>query len=303
MAQDNVENAKRWFADNYIELCAKYIPNNNIFTLDFCDLFSDPGFDKCNALRKNMFCRIIIQQKWTGVLSFIREMIDNEYYIILWSDFYYIPLSNKYLKEHSIQQILIYGYNDNLGLLFAAAFFDYNYRFEKIPYNSLVKAFSEVESNEFQPQNISWVCKCSPTIREVTTQKVILLIEQHLKGQIIQDRKFYYGLKCYDFIADKAKSGEFKIEYAHAMWNHKKAMRLRFEYLEEMHIYLIDNNNMLALKQIEKMAEHAYKILLKNNIKEGKTIKENIVESYLEIKETEIKVLNSIMQNMKKSSI
>ncbi len=95
---------------NYIQL----IYNSDIKRIDF-----NCGIDILNFIKNYPhvdsynYKRTVIKSQWGSYSNFVRNMIDNNCYVHLLIDMYYISAyKNNYGREHYSHNITIYGYDE-----------------------------------------------------------------------------------------------------------------------------------------------------------------------------------------------
>ena len=85
----------------------------------------------------------LFHRKYPLFSSFLKQMIDMQYYIFVYLDTYYIPTYWTYKNQHKIHPVLVYGYQDNT--FYISDFFrDGKYSFEECTAIEIDKGISHL---------------------------------------------------------------------------------------------------------------------------------------------------------------
>lgn len=116
---ETVDRFKQWVIDHYTGL---YIINDPYSDAD-CSLSYTQNYGEslllnCDLLEYRKFDRADVGPD--GVASWIRQAIDEGFYVAVSLNKYYLPCAAEYRKRHFNHQTMFYGYDHRSGLLYAA---------------------------------------------------------------------------------------------------------------------------------------------------------------------------------------
>lgn len=120
-----------WIYNNYLQLVIQDYPDNAHW-LDFnsiYDLHNVPRFPWLNV--QNV--KLDFVTKYISLIDFFKDCIENNYYLDVRYDMYYLNHAFAYKLNHRISNMLIYGYDTDKNCFYAM---DYLYNSSKI-YDSL----------------------------------------------------------------------------------------------------------------------------------------------------------------------
>lgn len=130
-----------WIYNNYLQLAVQEFPENEHWLefLSLYDLHGTPNFPWLNT--QSVDTGLI--NKFADLKDFLIECINQNYYIDLLYDLYYIEYSFTYMKTHRTSNMLVYGYDLNTQVFYVM---DYSYNSKniyepiKIDMNTLVNS-------------------------------------------------------------------------------------------------------------------------------------------------------------------
>lgn len=284
-----------WFYNNYFQLQF----TNDIYNKEVMarlDFEMPLLFEACPFLEQQTMNRIFIGRLWKDASSFVRECIDNKYYVYITIDTFYIDCYSDFQKHHGQHPILIFGYDTDIDSVFVADNFSGGrYAVKVIPITQFNQSYCFDKANpvdlfmdgvtlfKYHNHNQFWGWHhdykfdrlfLKNTINDFLNSKGlnnygILGIEQWKNTTLV------YGKKCYDGINDYLDDMQY---YDHrtffVFWEHKKIMRERIEFLIRNHMLNSDTQFLNIFKLIEFDA-----IILQNLwVKYGLTHRESTLE-------------------------
>jgi hypothetical protein len=251
------------------------------------------------------------------IIELIKHHIENNYYFYGFINEYYIPESSFYLKEHFIHDFLIYGYDDRRGLFLTAGYSFYNsqemiYTTSKIKYNDFYNAFINKDQceNVFNwNDNIYFLTKNSNTRYNVDLSMVIESLTDYLNSKNISDKYLRYCnsiksmnfgvsvyskiIEYYALVLDDKYFSDVRIPFL--LWEHKKCMVARFEYINNIFRYIdFPSNYHDKLLIIEKETKTLIYILIKYILTKNKKILQKSVNTIKNIRSLEYETLNYV---------
>lgn len=276
--------------DSYNWLCNQYTQliddgqNDITFYLEF--LNKQDAFDY-----ERVQCETLQELK-IDVVEFIRNEIKNGWYVYICVDEFYIPKRTAYQKVHFIHDCLVYGMDDRKREFCIIGYNDeHMYSESRVTYEQL---------RESTPRY--WIC----SLRKNEQYKFLLDI-----NKIHIDLKRYLNLEpeiiIGDFNPESAVFGQetnqsliryienqcfnkqrMDIRYPYLFYEHKKAMLIRLEKLQEVIQY--DKGYVMKYQEIVKEAKGLVMISLKYNMTFARRICEKMVGliKNVEIKERKI---------------
>lgn len=304
------ERNKGWFYTNFINMYSLF--NDGRLLLNYDVQYFEDEVYYLNMERLSINSFDLFEQP---LIAQIKKFIDNEKYVCLNVDEYYIECAKYYDKEHYNHEIMIYGYDDTDKVVYCACYgADRHYKLRKVKYDSLDRAFSSEELNRFLP-----IVIYSYHEENEWTRPHYAIDPQFIKYQLIRyiegtnylfDRRHVNPLKCsnlnrygidiYDDVINYIMSVEknhkiIDLRQFYFLYENKIVMQKRFQYMFEEAILSTDefaNRYYEIVKMCRKMLNYTlkYNIYIEKN-KSMLTIKDEIVRTIEEIKEVERSVL------------
>lgn len=317
------EDAHPWIHSNYIQLyCNKNLHKNiNDFFVDFYlpeqimgtgDYIVNIPFFHVKCLDKD-----ILDTFNVDVNTFIINCLNQNYYVMTVVDEYYIDYSYHYKKTHLLHDILIHGYSDENACFYTSGFNKHTqYKIDHIlDFMSFKKSF-ENNANKLGKMSDLTLFKYQPDpLRKYTfdLHNVIDLLEDYLHSKNTSNRyRMYYnpiergfGLDVYHYfihylqaLIDCKTFKNVDKRAFHCLWEHKKSMLSRIEYMQK-HGYLHDDDILSTYQEIEKKCLQYRNKILKYHFTHHKKIIKDIVLSLSNTLEKEYEVLNHLLNSIK----
>lgn len=302
-----------WIYSNYIQL--EYFTDTRDESLSFVGGWvTDIPWIRFKYNEKKQYIRT------TGdIHSAIKQSIDNGWYFYSIFDEFYIPSRVKYNKVHFSFDFLLYGYDDAAEEFFVLGYTNKGiFESSRISYRDFHKAF---ESDfECQPFVILFK-KRDDFLFELDIKYFRDMIHDYIKSQntasrlgitqreTIKDRIF--GLETYNslirhFQNNQARYGKDNMllyrssRSLHVLWEHKKIMLSRLEYLNQHHF--IENFDFLyrLYQKLENEVLVLRNLHLQFSIKEDKRLLDQLMNSLLEIKDLESEGLEALLESLER---
>ncbi|MCP1132410.1 hypothetical protein NKT34_03850 [Paenibacillus polysaccharolyticus] len=260
-----------WIYSNYTNLFLSELPNNEFF-LDFFvqtpEHHFNPWFKDSQRLHRDLILKSI-----PDLISFIKDQINSNYYILTHVDEYFIPNTNSYNNDRYTHAVMVFGYDDSTREFQLAGFFnDRIYSQTTVSYDEFKKAFEECHIYDdylnfthllkINPEyhngkiynfSISYFAECMENY--YTSFNEMKNFQSFYTPELYSDRTF--GLNIYKkltaFLAlNLSEKLNLETRFLYTLKEHKKFMNLKINYIEqEGHYYFPDvfKNNYL---QVEK---------------------------------------------------
>lgn len=320
------ENTEEWVLSNYIQLCApsscyKYGEADVEFLNFFPKYFSD--FESF-YLRTHNLDESILKLTEDNLIDNIINWIDNGYYIETFLN--ECEIEGTFLNKSQIVRIneqLVYGY-DKTARIFKMTMFNAKSQFTKmdISFDVFKKVFFSKKGKELCC-NSNWVSvgdeyglvlyRFREDIRyKFDIENVILQLEEYLNSTnsairlswLTQEKRdFVFGMDVYDSLIkwlDLHEDEYLDNRSAFGLWDHKKMMLKRLEYLEK-NCYL-SRNYSEEYKTIVKMSDNVRLLVMKYNVVRKRNVIDSIIKALKSMKEYENKLLSEVLENLNRKN-
>ena len=296
---------------NYIEIGAR---------LDFENLFE---WESCPFLYYQKFNRKFVSLKWNNIIDFIVDCIDNDYYLYLTVDCYYMDIYYRHYNiNHFIHPLLIYGYNlEEKYLYIADNCKNGQYSYVTIDFNQFLQGYSEaVHYNEQYYLDAIYLVKYSKRDRfynwnhkySFDKNLVKSSIEDYLSSKGLVEHgmvpleqwkreTLYYGVDCYNYIVDYLEHldiYDYDFRTFFVLNEHKKIMVERIRYMQENGYLKSENDIYDNYLEIEKSTSLLNNLWLKYGFSRKEETVKKIIMKLKEIKEKEIRTLKEVLSNI-----
>lgn len=291
-----------------------------LFGWDSCNMdYEDFWFLDCPALQYERLDRKIIVHKWGNYLSFIKDVINEEYYV-------YLCVKTSCIREYSHMNaphdMMIYGYDDDKQIVYAADFFNQKYTFSIVPYNELENALEYSDrtythywvfhddiimmkanyddNNIFLPRRVKE--SLLDYINSAPSKYIYTRIRENTPSEM---DKYLFGKDCYKILYSHLNYnlstndliGTWKHSF-HLMSEHKKIMCERIKYMGN-NGYLLNweeyFEKITLLANEQKICENLY---IKYVVAKQKKELERILNKTKQIESIECDLLECIVNDI-----
>ena len=271
------EKVTPWLSDRFIQLVIR--PNFELTQADFYDhadlnnhfilIYGCPllGWMRNNQTTANF-------EKFT---DYIEYQINHGYYVEPCLDNYYFKFTSHYQKRHFIHTTFIYGYDNEKKQAYISDFFDgQKYARQVVSYDEINKSIENIDYliNLYKFQDAQY--NFNPKLMNLYLEDYINSEDSLHKFEFSyqeHNRGVLYGLNFYDYIIDNICNGRESIDIRpfHILFDHKRLMKIRLEYLysrntydnEEIQRLLLQNNDLINLSKL--IRNLAIKYNVRNN--------------------------------------
>jgi hypothetical protein len=308
-----------WFYTNFIQL--EYFKDKKGEALSFVGgWFTDIPWIQFEYMKKEEFVRRIGDLHLT-----LRDYLKNGWYFYSLVDEFYLPKRVKYNKVHSSQDFLLFGYHEETQEYSILGYSDRGiFEITRVGYEDLSKAFeSTFELTHYYQPCVILLKKRADLIFDFNLKYIYDMLSDYVNCRntaarlgvtqraTLENRIF--GVNCYDGLINyfqmmqERPINHHKDLYRsarsmHVLWDHKKLMRLRLEYLFqqgwiEKFDYFRDffyklENQVLILRntQVKYSIKEEPQLLVEimNALRESKTLEWNIFQEMLEMIEKKL---------------
>jgi len=301
----NDEESLPWYYSNYIQLVSG---NTFLSAMHFYPAW----YHTIPFLIVQAFKKEITKFGNINIHKFIKDCIDNQLYFYSVFDEFYVPRRLSYGRRHFQHDFLIYGY-DEAQQEYILAGFDEN-RF----YRTTTVSFAQFEEAFFSEMNeyVHLLKRNEGLKYNFNLKRVCELLEDYLYRrntserysdgtslEAISDR--HWGLDVYKHLRGYFNSlinGDawYDIRPLHILYEHKKCMVSRLEYMEKNNYisdcsYLIDSYKILENKSMVMR-----NLQLKYSATSDKKYLRSIVETLAEIEQKEEELLEILIDKIRK---
>lgn len=286
------EESEPWFFSHYIQL--GFLPeeqeNPGFQRIDFG--YTNPNLN--SLLNRTIITKDILSFDSKDILEYILNWIHNEYYVEVFINESEVPGTRNYGKKEPVRHSFIFSGYDLSRKTLQSMNFNENKQFSimDIPFDTLVHVYNSEVTRPVNPSDrIAILIKYTGNlyrdpepntalIKESlhdyinsvnTVRKYKFLINYPMKNELLRYIDGVFGIAIYKELiaylkryAESKRNVDFRI--FHALWEHKKIMVSRIEYLERTQKFEGDPSILNAFRNIEKTANLMRSIITKYNL-------------------------------------
>lgn len=143
------DGAEEWIFSNYINVYSRYNAETNFFENRYdVQFFEDENY----YLNKEMLSHTTFKLFNFSIIEGIISLINNQRYVVIYLDEYYIDFMPNYRKKHIEYEVLIYGYDiDNKYFKCISYGRDQYYKKRVIRFNDFLESFENGEIDNELP--------------------------------------------------------------------------------------------------------------------------------------------------------
>lgn len=291
-----------WFYSNFIQLSCDVNDSDRRLEYHYglskywdCNIYH--YFLDINNYSIDEFCEL-------GGLKFLKKCINQEKYVELKVDQYYISERDEYHAFHHWHQCLVFGYDDHVKAL---SLVGYNRNGKlictKIRYSDFLHSIKSDASGTVKVMRYSedryWYLFQETYVKRMIQEYVEGINSSEPFQNVTPRTKRIYGLQIYDELASK-KGIQVLIadrRIAHVLWEHKRCMEQRIAYMTEQNIFSVVMGKYLMeqMCKIKKKVFDLKNILLKYQICPEKTDSFLIQRYLVEIRDSEKRCLEQML--------
>lgn len=290
------------------------------FGWDLCGLdYEDFWFLDCPVVQCERLNRKIAVQKWGDCLSFVKDIINEDYYVYLCV---MTDCISAYKQMKGPHDMMIYGYDDEKQILYIADFFNQRYSFSTTSYNEFLNAvdFSQKEYTHFWVfhDDIIMMKPCyydnkvffpdrvkeslADYINAEPSKFIYTRIRENTSSEMF---KYLYGKDCYKIlhhhIEHNLRTNELLQYWKHAfhlMSEHKFLMCERIKYMGNSGFLLDWKKYLLEYKNLFELHKLCETMYLKYAITRQQKVLNKIMVRLQGIEKIETDLLTDIIENI-----
>ena len=301
-----------WFFSHYIQLfCPLDISDGpdparkrkfNFYRPPNCDYTCSP------RLEMTYISRRIIDKN--NLIAFIRDTIEQNEYVQICIDEYYIPEKSVYRKRHLIHEILICGYDDISSQTTTLGFNRQgDFAPSKVSYENLIRAYSDLNlTNHYDQAGICAFRYNSQPNCDFDKNLLTESLADYLLSSNTSERfrmlappiDGVFGLNVYPCLINQCKAllshpEWFDIRPLHILWEHKKCMLNRLQFMETSYYLNATASFSLSYRDIEKQAQILRMMMLKLRTTKNSAILIRIIDGLEKMACNEKNLLSSVL--------
>ena len=235
---------KIWFAESFIQLFA----STKTYSLRFDIEYNDNQFMNCPFFDHYIIPISFFNNTQTDIVHFIRDMINNSYYVGFLCDRFYFPFCKReYKQRHSCHFSLVIGYNDDTSTFTLVDYFNQKYSIMDVSYSCILAAFHSEYCNSDQPYEDSILCVrfCKERLlpQPYNPDRLRFLCKEYLKGVTDEKNNIWRGISVNDALIEFVKNKTIKNASVQSIHDHKLALLRRLHILQELHLAHIEKED------------------------------------------------------------
>ena len=310
----NEEAYLPWFHSNYIQLyCPPNFQNpsrNRTMKFNFYRR-PDQRVSFSPYLKVQLLNRDLIFKSPTDILPFIVACIDKGYYIQPTVDEYFLPDSAAYQKRHLVHETLIYGYDKQT---FVGIGYNKNgdYASYHIIFSELEQAIVHADlTGHYDPEGLRLFKYDSHArydfdiylVREQITDFLHSRNTSHRFRMVANPADGAYGLATYSCLKSYIESFlyspfSFDIRPAHILWEHKKCMVDRLNYMEDQGYLKSEDGFSVQYDGLARKTGMLRMMLLKFKITRSPDLIRRVLSNLDGIEEAEQSLLQDLVKKL-----
>jgi len=310
-----------WVANNYIQLQMEKFQS---YWLYYCFAFLhayDVALKSCPWLFREGVNRKLVHKRWPSIIEFIKDCIDNGYYVSIGLDEFYIKEYDNYGKYHNIHTNIIYAYDDEKGVVKIGDFFKgRRFYYTSVTYDEIINANAFSINNESVLYD-NELYECAFLFRKddfvskynFSIDATILLLEDYINAK---NSHLRYLSFCDPSIYDDAYKYVFGIE----IYKYLKVKFEHFDHIDRRSTVVLEDHKLLMYEIVKYLFKTGYiknvenilqdfidiydksKILknlsLKYDATKSETTKQRIYNTIDDIKQHELLVLKNLLSKI-----
>lgn len=258
--------------------------------------------------------RKMIQRYFPRFTDFVRNSIEDGYYVTTFVDEFYIPGTVAYQNRSNPHSIFIYGFDDENRTFHATAFLsNQHYGITSVGYDDLERAFSDFEpADESHYTAYIHLYKLNERRKSVCDFNVPWFMEQleayglakpSNRVQELFDRDsppLAWGIDIYDRLLlqiERHAAREINLDHRpfYVLWEHKRMMNRRFAYMERQGYYVVSPETAEGYRRVESSALLNRNLILKYWMTLDNRYLEQLADRLIRLKAEEALVIERLL--------
>ncbi|WP_353049564.1 hypothetical protein [Paenibacillus sp. ISL-20] len=293
-----------WFYSNFIHLYCHQDLDGEAASRSVPMTFYGEDFIRCPWLITQKLERDYVLDSPPGIIDFLINSIRSNYTISLHVDEFYIPRRRVYQQTHYAHDILVYGYDD-ARRTFLVLGYDEEMQFQKtvVPYHEMEQGFQNLEwTDNYEEQIYLYKFNKSGSYR-LDAAFIKESLEDYMVGSNISLRnrgtadplEAAFGVDVYAALIRNMPVLVRKrdIRPIHILWEHKKMMGLRIQYLCNQGLLSQDFTE--CFRPIEEQAYALRHLLMKYALTGDECMLKQGLSEMTHIMESEKRILGTVL--------
>lgn len=300
-----------WFCSNYIQICfPKVVEMNPLNYYSFSDYFKlCPLIDKFSVEKELVLAP-------SSANDFFIDAINRKFYLVTFIDEYYIPYAEPYMNWHIPHDILLYGYDLSTNSFFTSGF-NKNRRYsdeQRVLFSNFNQAVNITEETDPENNHSEWsnIINLLKVNKDASYKFEIAALKEsvydYLHSTNSSNRYMFfknsndniYGVAIYSILDQIliAVPNLVDIRMFHLIWEHKKNMNIRINYLVNNLGYSFDKDLNYKLLKIESEALIIKNMIMKYNLKRDPKFLLSIREKINQLMHFEMETLFELLEEL-----
>ena len=292
-----------WIFNNFIQLRFAFDWGILVFDNQHLLLKNCPGIDFYNLSKD------IITLKWPKVGDLVIDLINNNYYVVMFLDWYYLSNASSFFhKIHMPHEVFIYGYDQDKDEIYLAD------NFSEGKFMHTTCTFEELEAghNLMGQGSIYWPqIKYLKRMEKVNCNFDMELVTNGINDYLCSKRSVFcvenqvaYGLNALDVVLQKVRDSRnnlinIDIRPLHLLFEHKLLMEKRFSYIEDQKLLSNAHSIKDRFVEIKNTFLMMRNMAVKYNVSKNVTTADRIIELFENSVNKEIALLTEVLHNTK----
>lgn len=305
-------DAMRWVYSNFVQLLMR--GSDSEMMVDFFTSYPDDHHLVPCLAGSPRLARKMIKRYFPRFADFVRNSIEDGYYVTTYVEEFYIPGSIAYQNRSNPHSIFLYGFDDNNRTFHASAFLaNQRYGNTLIGYDDLESAFLGFEpADEFHYTSYTHLYKLNERRKSVYDFSVPWCMEQleeyrnakpsnRVQGKYDADSvPIAWGMDIYDCLLlqiERHSAKEIILDHRpfHVQWEHKRMMNRRFAYMKGQGYYAVSPEAAEGYRRVEEAALVNRNLILKYWMTLDNRYLEQLAERLIRLKADEALVIDRLL--------
>ncbi len=308
----NEPKAKSWIFSNYIQIyMSKYI--NKWADFYFPMSYEVKTFELCKWLEVQKNSEEFVDRNYGDIVKYVINLIDSNFYVHMMINYKYVSKSKWSKGNKDVgHDILVYGYDDVLKILYCADFlFEPKYAFSDCTFDEFYAAYnnSAVKTQiSYLSHNIFSYKIKNECDYEYHLNNIVYWFKQYVNSEVPEYWKGYnycnkemntWGISCYDILIQNIINTNIDyldVRTFYLLKDHKKIMIERLKFIDNeslsMQIFIE------AYRKMYSMHTEIVNLVIKYNISQNRGIINKITCRLIEVRETEFETLNKLIASL-----
>ncbi|GIQ67798.1 hypothetical protein DUZ99_02760 [Xylanibacillus composti] len=301
----NSSTFEPWFSHNFIQLqCPLDLSTNRESQLDFChETFTSIYEDFLDIQR---FHRTFIERYEGGLLTFLKDQLNEGYYVELVANEYEMEPSIYYQKTHMDTNMLIFGYNLEKAYFLARFYTTDTYNTCEVSFEQMLQAFYGVQHHYYWSKYARLLkYDVNYSIPEFNMERFTICLSNYLASTnpLHHDAAMVYGIRTYGKVMEYYSAlsrNQTAIDYrpVSVLYEHKKCLVRKARFLHATMNVEIEPHILDSLQELEKAMVAIRNLTIKYSISKDTRLLQKIIDSLAECRDKEAATLEKLSNRL-----